>query len=226
MLEKKEAEAAPSKSGTSKVGAGGRYYYGNFSIFQSLPDAWGIKQPFPVLPIQRLDEEPSERTVIADVTCDCDGALRKYYSNGPSEETLLLHEVPPGEPYCLAAFLIGSYQESLGDIHNLFGTPAAVSVVVEEDALSIQTITEGQSIAGVLSQVDFSQSHLFDGFTDLVDDALESRRITAQQRSEMIQFFGSMLDSSTYLQPTTETSPAFPVHEPDQGIHRSSLSPL
>ena len=222
----REAEAAPADAGAPKSKAVAEYYYGNFSVFQSLPDAWGIKQPFPILPIQRLDETPSENGVICDITCDCDGAIRKYFSEGPSEETLPLHKIRPGESYCLAAFLIGSYQESLGHIHNLFGAPAAVSVILEEGELMIQKFNDAQTIASVLSQVDFSQSHLFDGFTDLVDDALDSGRITSGQRGEMIRYFGSRLDSPTYLRSAAETTPAPTAHESDQRIHRSSFSTL
>ena len=216
----------PPLRGTPENALGSDYYYANFSVFQSLPDTWGINQTFPILPIQRLNEEPSRKVVIADITCDCDGALRKYFHDGPSEDSLPLHEIRPGEPYFLAAFLIGSYQESLGDIHNLFGSPAAVSVTVEKGELSIELTHKGQNIAGVLSQMDFDQSHLFDGFTDLLDNALESGRITSHQHGEMIRFYGSMLDSSTYLQPGTETKTATATHESDQGIHRSPFSTL
>ena len=109
-------------------------YYGNFSLFQSLPDIWAIDQLFPIMPIHRLDEEPKRNAIIADITCDCDGKIDKFIGQHEVSNTLSLHEMKDGEEYYLGVFLVGAYQETLGDLHNLFGDTNVVSVRLNEDA--------------------------------------------------------------------------------------------
>jgi arginine decarboxylase len=103
----------------------------NFSVFQSMPDAWAIDQIFPVMPLQRLDEEPTRRAVLQDLTCDSDGQLNAYVDRQSIETTLPLHRVRPGEPYLLGIFLVGAYQEILGDMHNLFGDTHSINIELD-----------------------------------------------------------------------------------------------
>ena len=112
-------------------------YFVNFSVFESMPDVWAIDQVFPVVPIERLDEAPSRRGVIADITCDSDGRIDTYVGNEGLDTSMPLHALRPGEPYRLGFFLIGAYQEILGDIHNLFGDTDAVEVRTDGDGFAI-----------------------------------------------------------------------------------------
>ncbi|RYD49733.1 MAG: biosynthetic arginine decarboxylase, partial [Verrucomicrobiaceae bacterium] len=107
------------------------FYYGNFSLFQSLPDSWAIDQVFPVMPIHRLDEKPRHRAVLADITCDCDGKIDRFIDKEDVAKVLPLHDLKPGEQYCLGVFLVGAYQETLGDLHNLLGDTNVVGVHLE-----------------------------------------------------------------------------------------------
>ncbi|HSP43184.1 MAG TPA: biosynthetic arginine decarboxylase, partial [Luteolibacter sp.] len=108
------------------------FYYGNFSLFQSLPDSWAIDQLFPVMPIHRLDEKPSQRAVLADITCDCDGKIDRFIDKEDVAKILPLHGLIPDEPYYVAVFLVGAYQETLGDLHNLLGDTNVVGVHLEK----------------------------------------------------------------------------------------------
>lgn len=176
-----------------------KYYYSNFSVFQSLPDAWAIGQLFPIAPIHRLNEKPTQEGVIADITCDCDGKLKRYVGFKDEESTLPLHNLRPGDPYYLGVFLVGAYQETLGDIHNLFGRPTVVSVRIEDGELQFDQIKETESVSEILRQVDFKEAELFDGMSDLADEARDAGLITETDRKEMLQLFGETLSSSTYL---------------------------
>ncbi|MFV1994810.1 MAG: biosynthetic arginine decarboxylase [Verrucomicrobiales bacterium] len=175
------------------------YYYANFSVFQSIPDAWAINQLFPVMPIHRLDERPSHSAVIADITCDCDGKIKRYIGAHDESETLPVHELRPGEPYYMAVFLVGAYQETLGDIHNLLGAPSVVSARVHQGEMVFDRIEPGDTIGDILEQVDYSRSNLQEGFGDLADDALESNSISGDERNAMFRLFDEILDSTTYL---------------------------
>src|SRR5690606_25404291 len=132
-------------------------YYGNFSLFQSLPDSWAIDQLFPIAPIHRLNEKPDREGVIADITCDCDGKIDSFAGETEVSPTLPLHSLKDGEEYYLGVFLVGAYQETLGDLHNLFGDTNVVSVRINRDS-SFEFVKEmhGDSIADVLSYVEYN----------------------------------------------------------------------
>ena len=115
-------------------------YYGNFSVFQSLPDAWAISQVFPIMPIHRLNEQPRRRAIIADLTCDCDGKIDNFSAVDGMSKTLPLHPLIDGEEYYLGVFMVGAYQETLGDLHNLFGDTHVASVPVSYTHLTLPTI--------------------------------------------------------------------------------------
>ena len=133
----------------------------NMSVFQSLPDAWAIGQMFPVLPIQRLDEEPRRRTVLADLTCDSDGTIQKFIDLRGVKHTLEVHEQQPDEAYFMGFFLVGAYQEILGDMHNLFGDTNIVHVDLDEAGRSKLThVLRGDRVREVLEYVDYSEADL------------------------------------------------------------------
>ena len=124
-------------------------YYGNFSIFQSLPDSWAIDQWFPMMPIHRLNERPTQNAIVADITCDCDGRLDDFVVNGQRRPSLPLHTIDSTTPYHLGVFLVGAYQETLGDLHNLLGDTNVISVQIAENGHSL-THCRGDSLAEVL----------------------------------------------------------------------------
>ncbi|MFQ5487986.1 MAG: arginine decarboxylase, partial [Gammaproteobacteria bacterium] len=139
-------------------------YFCNFSLFQSIPDVWAIKQIFPVMPLQRLHLPPRRRAVITDITCDSDGRIDHYVDREGVESTLPLHEVVPGEEYLLGIFLVGAYQEILGDMHNLFGDTNAVNVVLNEDcaAYHLDEPQHGDTVDDMLRYVHYDADHLLE----------------------------------------------------------------
>ncbi|HBP10543.1 MAG TPA: arginine decarboxylase, partial [Nitrospina sp.] len=144
-------------------------YFCNFSVFQSVPDSWAIDQVFPVVPLNRLHEEPDRDATIADITCDSDGRIDTFIgTHRGTENTLRVHSLQPGESYCLCIFLTGAYQEILGDLHNLFGDTNTVHVSLKEDgSLNYEQIIEGEDVTDVLDYVQFSADELagrIDGF--------------------------------------------------------------
>ncbi|MGB0514669.1 MAG: arginine decarboxylase, partial [Wenzhouxiangellaceae bacterium] len=135
-------------------------YFINLSIFQSLPDIWAIDQVFPIVPLQRLDEEPDRRAVLEDLTCDSDGRIDQYVERGLLEPTLAVHDIQPGERYLLGIFLAGAYQETLGDIHNLFGDTDSVDVVRAGDGFALRNARPGDTADSLLELVGFQPRQL------------------------------------------------------------------
>lgn len=177
-------------------------YYGNFSVFQSLPDAWAIEQVFPVMPLHRLDEFPSRNAVIADLTCDCDGKLDRFTSgDGDPSPTLKLHPVKTGQPYYLGVFLVGAYQETLGDLHNLFGDTNVASISIDGDG-NIQFVEEihGDSISDVLSYVEFQPQDLIQRFRSKAEHATANNVISVAQRQEMLKLYRESMQGYTYFE--------------------------
>lgn len=176
-------------------------YYGNFSVFQSLPDAWAIEQVFPVMPLQRLNEEPTRNAIIGDLTCDCDGQLNQFVGTKSNTNTLRLHPIVEGEEYCLGVFLVGAYQETLGDLHNLFGDTHVVSIrVTSEGQLEFVHELEGDSIRDVLSYVEYQTEDLYAQFEKRTDTALSNGKISVAQRSEILNLFSESLRGYTYFE--------------------------
>ena len=176
-------------------------YYGNFSVFQSLPDAWAINQIFPVMPIHRLDEEPTRNAIIGDLTCDCDGQLNQFVGTEQNLKTLRLHPLVEGEEYCLGVFLVGAYQETLGDLHNLFGDTNVVSVrVTDKGEVEFVHELKGDSIGDVLSYVEFKPEELYEQFRSRVEHAVGKERITEAQREEMLKLYNESLQGYTYFE--------------------------
>lgn len=176
-------------------------YYGNFSLFQSLPDIWAIDQIFPVMPIHRLNEKPERDAVLADITCDCDGKIDHFYVGAEPSRTLPLHSMRSGEEYYIGIFLVGAYQETLGDLHNLFGDTNVASVRLNADG-SFDVVKEisGDTIADVLSYVEYSPSQLELNFRNTAEHAVKEGRISPRQRQEMIKMFKASLRGYTYFE--------------------------
>ena len=176
-------------------------YYGNFSLFQSLPDIWAIDQLFPIMPIHRLDEEPSRQAILADITCDCDGKIDNFVGQTEPQKTLPLHPLKVGEEYYLGVFLVGAYQETLGDLHNLFGDTNVVSVRLNRDG-SFDFVKEmiGDTIADVLSYVEYEPKQVELNYRNIAERAVQQGRITVAERQEMIKAFRASLQGYTYYE--------------------------
>lgn len=176
-------------------------YYGNFSVFQSLPDSWAIGQVFPVMPIHRLNEEPTRQAIIADLTCDCDGKLQKFASPEGESSTLALHSIKHGEEYYLGVFLVGAYQETLGDLHNLFGDTNVASVRINADS-SIEFVHElhGDSIADVLTYVEYDPDVLYEQFRQTAEQSVRDGIITLADRQKMLAAYSEGLRGYTYFE--------------------------
>jgi arginine decarboxylase len=175
-------------------------YFCNFSIFQSLPDYWAIGQPFPIMPIHRLDEEPEIRGILADLTCDSDGKIERFVSGGAVRSYLPLHKVDFGSPYYLGIFLTGAYQEILGDLHNLFGDANAVHVSVDKDGMiELNDIVEGDTVREVLHYVQYDPPTLIERFRRSIAYALKMGKITPEESAQILKRYRSSLEGYTYL---------------------------
>ena len=175
-------------------------YYGNFSVFQSVPDAWAVGQLFPVLPVHRLDEEPTRRAVIADLTCDSDGKLDRFVAKRDVKKVLELHEVREGEPYVLAVCLVGAYQEILGDMHNLFGDTNAVHVSIDDDGeYSVDLVLEGDRVETVVGYVQYEPKDLIHRVRKATEAAIRAKRIRRDEAAKLLEFFREGLRGYTYL---------------------------
>ncbi|MBO4593729.1 MAG: biosynthetic arginine decarboxylase [Bacteroidaceae bacterium] len=176
-------------------------YYCNFSIFQSLPDSWGIDQFFPVMPIHRLNERPDRNVTLQDITCDSDGKIETFVFNGRQNTYLPLHALKQNEPYYIGVFLVGAYQEILGNMHNLFGDTNAVHVSVNEDGTySIDQVIDGETVADVLDYVQYDPKQLVRRLETWVDKAVAEQRITPREGQDFISNFQRGLYGYTYLE--------------------------
>jgi arginine decarboxylase len=174
-------------------------YFGNFSVFQSLPDHWGFKQLFPVMPIHRLDREPTRRGVFADLTCDSDGKIGQFIDQHDVRDVLELHPLN-GEPYYIGVFLVGAYQEILGDLHNLFGDTDAVHVKVEPDGrVDVAHVVGGDRVREVLDYVEYDRDALVAQLRATVDRALERGEISLEESSRLVKRYEAALEETTYL---------------------------
>jgi arginine decarboxylase len=176
-------------------------YFCNFSVFQSLPDSWAIEQLFPILPIHRLAEEPSERAVIADITCDSDGKIDHFIDRRDVKNVLELHSVKEGEPYYLGAFLVGAYQEILGDLHNLFGDTNTVHVSLDdEDDYKIEGVVNGDTVTDVLRYVRYNKDDLVARVRQAAELALRAKRMTLEESRTLVRRYEEGLSGYTYLE--------------------------
>ncbi len=192
-------------------------YHVNFSVFQSLPDAWAIEQLFPIMPIHRLNERPTGRGILADITCDCDGKIDKFIDFHGIGRELPLHRLRDGEDYVLGAFLIGAYQETLGDLHNLLGDTNVVSVGIENGEFVFEEEIHGDTVREVLSYVEYDPADLSASFRRLAERAVRNRRITPGQRKQIVTLFEQVLRGYTYFNDRTLNVPpdAEPLASPE-----------
>jgi arginine decarboxylase len=175
-------------------------YFCNFSLFQSIPDSWAIKQLFPVMPIHRLDERPARSAVLGDITCDSDGKIDQFIDRRDVKRTLPLHAWR-NEPYCLGAFLIGAYQEILGDLHNLFGDTNAVHVSTDDRGeVVVDAVIKGDTVREVLDYVEFEPDQLVQRLRDSIEQAVREGRISDGQAGRFLRFYEEGLGGYTYLE--------------------------
>ena len=176
-------------------------YYGNFSVFQSLPDVWAIDQIFPVMPIHRLGEEPRRRAILADITCDSDGKIDTFANEHDVRRAIPLHELRDNEEYYLGVFLVGAYQETLGDLHNLLGDTHVVSVRINGDgSFDFVREIEGDSIADVLSYVEYQPRTLVENVRRKAEEAVRAGRISAPQRRSILEAYEASMRGYTYYE--------------------------
>ena len=177
-------------------------YFCNFSVFQSLPDSWALDHTFPVMPIHRLDEAPERQAVLADLTCDSDGKIHKFmnYESWTTERYLRVHSLKKKQPYFLATFLMGAYQEILGDLHNLFGDTEAVHISIHQDGrYSIDHRVEGDNIYDVLKYVQYHRKDLMSQIHKATEDGVRDGSLSQKEAGKLIEKFEKSLMSSTYL---------------------------
>ena len=175
-------------------------YFCNFSIFQSLPDHWAIDQMFPVVPISRLDEKPNHCATLQDITCDSDGKMSYFISPHGVAQSLPVHNIKNGENYYLGVFLVGAYQEILGDMHNLFGDTNAVHISVYKDHYEIDQLIDGETVAEVLDYVQFSPKKLVRNVETWVTAAMKEGKISPDEGREFVSNYRSGLYGYTYLE--------------------------
>lgn len=175
-------------------------YFCNFSLFQSLPDSWAIDQMFPIMPISRLDEKPTRTATIQDVTCDSDGKINCFISSHGFSNALPINPIKNGESYYLGVFLVGAYQEILGDMHNLFGDTNTVHVSVHKDGYEIEQIIDGETVAEVLDYVQYNPKKLVRNVETWVTRSMKSGKITPEEGREFLSNYRSGLYGYTYLE--------------------------
>jgi arginine decarboxylase len=175
-------------------------YFCNFSLFQSLPDSWAIDQIFPIMPIQRLDEKPTRSATLQDITCDSDGKIDNFISTRNLSYYLPVHTLRSKESYYMGTFLVGAYQEILGDLHNLFGDTNAVHVSVSDDSYSIDQIIDGETVAEVLDYVQYNAKKLVRTVETWVTTAVKNGIITTEEGKEFLSNYRSGLYGYTYLE--------------------------
>lgn len=174
-------------------------YYINLSVFQSAPDCWAIDQLFPIMPIHRLDEEPTRRGILADLTCDSDGKIDRFIDLRDVKSVLELHKFEPGKPYYLGMFLNGAYQEIMGNLHNLFGDTNAVHINLTPKGYQIEHVVKGDTMSEVLSYVQYDSEDMIENIRQRCERALEEQHITIAESQRLLQTYEQSLQRYTYL---------------------------
>jgi arginine decarboxylase len=200
-------------------------YFCNFSVFQSMPDSWAVQQLFPIMPIHRLLEEPRRRGILADITCDSDGKVDKFIDLRDVKKTIELHDPSKSNgEYYLASFLVGAYQEILGDLHNLFGDTNSVHVSVAENGnINVETVVKGDTVQQVLSYVQYSSKELIAQMRKDVESALHMKRITLEEAARFLKFYEQGMGAYTYLTNRPTPSPLVYQMQPES---TNRLKPL
>ena len=175
-------------------------YFCNFSLFQSMPDSWALDQLFPIMPIARLNEQPTRSAMLQDITCDSDGKISTYVNGGQQTSYLPLHPVKPDEHYYIGVFLVGAYQEILGNMHNLFGDTNAVHISVSDEDYTIDQLIDGETVADVLEYVQYDPKKLVRRLEIWVSRAIKDGKITPEEGKEFISNYRAGLYGYTYLE--------------------------
>ena len=176
-------------------------YFCNFSMFQSLPDSWAIEQLFPIVPVYRLNEAPTRRAILADITCDSDGKIDSFIDLHDVKHVLELHPLVPGQEYYLGIFLVGAYQEILGDLHNLFGDTNTVHVTLDEGGgYRIEHVETGDTVTDVLRYVSYSRDELVQRVRRAAEDAMRAKRMTIEETRQLLKMYEDGLSGYTYLE--------------------------
>ena len=175
-------------------------YFCNFSLFQSLPDSWAIDQLFPILPIQRLTERPTRNATLQDITCDSDGKIANFVTNRHISHVLPVHQLKKNEDYYLGVFLVGAYQEILGDMHNLFGDTNAVHISVKDGKYHIDQIIDGETVEEVLDYVQYNPKRLVRQLEIWVSKSVKAGKISLEEGKEFLSNYRSGLYGYTYLE--------------------------
>jgi arginine decarboxylase len=177
-------------------------YYVNLSVFQSAPDSWAIDQLFPIMPIHRLNEEPTKRATLADLTCDSDGKIDQFIAQRDVKSVLELHDFRPGEPYCLGMFLNGAYQEIMGNLHNLFGDTNVVHIGLTPKGYEIEHVVRGDTMREVLSYVQYGYDDLIESIRKKTEKSMVGKNMTLKESQMLLQCYENCLSSYTYLSAT------------------------
>ena len=191
-------------------------YYCNFSVFQSAPDHWAVKQLFPTMPIHRLNERPTRRAILADLTCDSDGKVDKFIDLRDVKSVLEVHQMQPSKPYYLAMFLVGAYQEILGDLHNLFGDTNAIHISMDEEhGYRIERVIEGDSVAEVLSYVQYDKQDLIRRMRSRLEVAMRQGTLNIKDSALLMKRYEEGLSGYTYL-----------TSEQEDGVELTPMPPI
>lgn len=175
-------------------------YFCNFSLFQSLPDSWAIDQLFPIVPIHRLQEKPDKNATLQDITCDSDGKIDKFISTRSSSYYLPVHSLKEKEPYYIGVFLVGAYQEILGDLHNLFGDTNIAHIAMTPNGYEIEQVIEGETVAEVLDYVQYDAKKLVSSIEGWVSKSIQNKKISQEEGEEFISSYKNGLFGYTYLE--------------------------
>ena len=173
----------------------------NLSVFQSAPDSWAIDQLFPIMPIHRLDEEPTQRATLSDLTCDSDGKIDQFIDLRDVKSVLELHKLKAGESYYLGMFLNGAYQEIMGNLHNLFGDTNTVHIQLTPKGYQIEHVVRGDTMKEVLGYVQYDAEDMIESIRRQTEQALEEHRITLEESQILLQNYERSLSGYTYLSP-------------------------
>ncbi|MEC9282762.1 MAG: biosynthetic arginine decarboxylase [Bdellovibrionota bacterium] len=175
-------------------------YFTNFSIFQSIPDSWAVNHHFPVMPIHRLAEEPSRKAILVDLTCDSDGKIDSFVESGKISKSISVHELKEDENYYMGVFLIGAYQEALGDLHNLFGDTDSVDVCLHENGYKVSHVSEGDTVAEVLSYIHYHRNDLLASIRNAIEANITENKITGKEARLLVRKYEEGLSGYTYLE--------------------------
>ena len=196
-----DAEEQPGSDMQQALQQAADIYHGNFSLFQSLPDVWAIDQIHPIAPLHRLDEKPTRRAVLSDITCDSDGKIDNFVLGEGISGTLPVHKLAASEDYYLGVFFVGAYQETLGDLHNLFGDTNVVTIGLGNDGgFELMHEQEGDTISEVLSYVEYNPRRMVDDFKMIVERSMKAGKLSPHERREFIAAYKDSIHGYTYFE--------------------------